>query len=79
MPYENAIAMVLFYLCTIYKVLIAEVIKLWFHVLLDTKIGHFGGFPQESLGLVWKTKPNTTKVRIRQSKNVQYPKINTKN
>ena len=41
MPYENAIALVLFYFCTIYKVLIAEVIKLWFHVLLDTKIGHF--------------------------------------
>jgi len=68
MAHENAIAMVLFYFCTIYKVVNAELIELWFNIPLDTKIGHFGGFPQESLGLVWKTRPNTTKALIHQSK-----------
>jgi len=36
-------------------------------------------FPSQSLGLIWKTKPNTTKARIPIKRNVQQHKINTEN
>ena len=43
------------------------------------KTGHFVDIsPSQSFGLVGKTKPNTTKTRIHQSKNVLQHKINTK-
>jgi len=29
-------------------------------------------FPRQPLGLVWKTKPNTTKAHIQQSKQMYY-------
>jgi len=52
-------------------------IELWFYVPTRHKIGHFGDVPQANL-LAWyrKTKPNTTKARIHQSKEMYY---NTKN
>jgi len=47
----------------------------WVKVLRPTrhKIGHFGDIPQANL-LAWygKTKPNTTKARIHQSKEMYY-------
>jgi len=50
------------------------------HTLCPTrhKTGHFGDvFRSQSLGSVWKkkTKPNTTKARIHQSKEMYYDKI----
>ena len=53
----------------------------WVVVLPSTrhKIGHFGDVPDANL-LAWygKTKPNTTKAHIHQSKEMYYDKINTK-
>jgi len=42
--------------------------------LTQHKIGHFGNVSSsQSLGLVWKkTKPNTTKAHIHQSKEMYY-------
>jgi len=53
----------------------------WVKVLRSTrhKIGHFGDNPQANLlAHDGKTKPNTTKARIHQSKHVLQHKINTK-
>jgi len=50
-------------------------IELRFYIPLDTKIGHFGDVPQAKLNLLaWygKTKPNTTKAHIYQSKQMYY-------
>jgi len=54
--------------------------ELWFYVPLDTKLVISEMFPNPiSTGLVifhtnfvWKTKPNTTKARIHQSKDMYY-------
>ena len=48
-------------------------IELWFLRLTQHKIGHFGDFPRANL-LAWygKTKPNTTKAHIHQSKEIYY-------
>jgi len=46
-------------------------VKLWSPT--QHKIGHFGDVsPSQSLGLVWKNKPNTTKAHTHQSKQMYY-------
>jgi len=48
-------------------------IELWFYIPTRHKTGHFGDVPQTKL-LAWygKTKPNTTKAHIHQSKEMYY-------
>ena len=53
---------------------IDRLIELWFYVPLDTKMVISETFPQVSL-FSWytkKTKPNTTKAHIHQSKEMYY-------